>query len=93
MESAPGHVDLEDLSQSMLEAEGVLAVHDLHVWTITSGLISMSGHVTINKETNPEGILDSLNHILKHDFGIAHTTIQLETDSAAKRCNDICAIS
>lgn len=92
MESAPGHVDLEDLSQSILDVPGVLAVHDIHVWTITSGLISMSGHVTFSNEANPEQILDELNHLLEHDFEITHTTIQLETESASRRCNDICTI-
>lgn len=92
MENAPGHVDLEDLSQSMLAVDGVLAVHEMHVWTITSGIISMSGHVTITKEADPERLLDNLKHIIEHHFGIVHTTIQLETESASKRCNDTCAI-
>jgi len=92
MESAPGHVDLEELSQSILGVDGVLAVHEMHVWTITSGIVSMSGHVTINKGADPEQLLDNLKHILEHHFGIAHTTIQLETESASKRCNDTCGI-
>ena len=93
MESAPGHVDLEDLSGSILKVDGVLAVHDMHVWTITSGMISMSGHVIIGQGANSEHVLDNLKHILEHHFGISHTTIQLETESSSKRCNDSCAIS
>lgn len=92
MESAPGHVDLDQLSKSMLNVEGVVAVHDIHVWTITSGMVSMSGHVTITTGTDTQMILDKLNDLLQHDFSIAHTTIQLENESAAKRCKDICAI-
>lgn len=92
MESAPGHVDLEDLSQSILDVDGVGAVHDIHVWTITSGMIAMSGHVTLSTDADSERVLDNLKHILEHHFGISHTTIQLETESASKRCNDICAI-
>ena len=92
MESAPGHVDLEELSNSILEVEGVIAVHDLHVWTITSGMVAMSGHVTVQKDTDSEQILDTLKHLLEHDFSISHTTIQLENEAATKRCNDICAI-
>lgn len=92
MESAPGHVDLEELSRSILNVEGVVAVHDMHVWTITSGMISMSGHVTIAKNANPELLLEQLEQLLQHDFEINHTTIQLENESAAKRCNDICGV-
>lgn len=92
MESAPGHVDLEELSNSFLKVEGVLAVHDLHVWTITSGMVAMSGHVTVQKDANSEQILDNLKHLLEQDFSISHTTIQLETDTATRKCNDICAI-
>lgn len=92
MESAPGHVDLDELSRSMLEVEGVLAVHDLHVWTITSGMISMSGHVTIAAGTDQELTLDRLKNVLEHDFSITHSTIQLENETARRRCNDICAI-
>lgn len=92
MESAPGHVDLEELSKSILRVAGVIAVHDLHVWTITSGMVAMSGHVTVQKDTDSEQILDNLKHLLEHDFSITHTTIQLENEAATKRCNDICAI-
>jgi cobalt-zinc-cadmium efflux system protein len=90
MESAPENVDLQDLSGAILEVDGVLAVHDMHVWTITSGIISMSAHVTIGSKEDPESLLDRLEHLLDHHFGITHTTIQLETESASKRCNDIC---
>jgi cobalt-zinc-cadmium efflux system protein len=92
MESAPGHVDLEDLSQSILGVESVVAVHDMHVWTITSGMVSMSGHVIVRKGADSELVLENLKHILEHHFGITHTTIQLESESASKRCNDVCAI-
>ena len=91
MESAPGHVDLTELSNSILKVGGVIAVHDMHVWTITSGLIAMSGHVTIQKGVDSEKVLDQLNELLEHDFSITHTTIQLETESKAQKCNDICA--
>lgn len=92
MESAPGHVDLEDLSQSILQVDGVVAAHDMHVWTITSGMISMSGHVILGQGADSERVLGSLKDILEHEYGIAHTTIQLESETSSKRCNDICAI-
>lgn len=90
MESAPEHVDLEGLNKAILGVENVLAVHDIHVWTITSGMIAMSGHVTITRNTDTEALLDYLKDLLQNDFGITHTTIQLETEKSATKCVDIC---
>ncbi len=90
MESAPEHVNLQELSDAVLRVENVIAVHDIHVWTITSGMIAMSGHVTITRGTDTEALLDRLKDLLQDDFGITHTTIQLETEKSATRCVDIC---
>ena len=92
MENAPEHVNLEELSRSILAVSSVQAVHDMHVWTITSGIVSMSCHVIMCKEADPECLLADLKHLLEHHFGIVHTTIQVETESSSKICNDTCAI-
>lgn len=78
MEGTPGHVDLGSLRRSMLNVAGVLDVHDIHVWTITSGLDAMSSHVTINKDSDTDSVLSEVTHIVQEVFGIHHTTIQLE---------------
>lgn len=78
MEGTPGHVDLGALRKSMLAVEGVLDVHDIHVWTITSGLDAMSGHVTIDNRAPAEEVLTKVTKILNDDFELHHTTIQVE---------------
>ena len=63
-------------------APGVRRVHDLHVWTLTSGREAMSAHVVVAPDAAPRSILDDLHVILHARFGIDHTTIQVETEPA-----------
>ncbi|MGB3673907.1 MAG: cation diffusion facilitator family transporter [Candidatus Nanopelagicales bacterium] len=83
MESAPTGVDLDEIRAHMAKVPGVVAIHDLHVWTITSGMPSLSAHVTV--EPNPfvdgsgERVLDELKDCLHDCFEIGHTTFQLES--------------
>jgi len=62
----------------MLEVAGVLRVHDLHVWTLTSGREAMSAHVVVADPSDSERLLDELHAVLHARFGIDHTTIQLD---------------
>jgi cobalt-zinc-cadmium efflux system protein len=81
LEGTPGHIDLEAVRGAMLEVEGVEEVHDLHVWTITSGMEAMSGHVVVGDrmERRHSGEILSDLHCLLHDrFGLHHLTIQIE---------------
>jgi cobalt-zinc-cadmium efflux system protein len=64
----------------MREAHGVRAVHDLHVWTLTSGTEAMSAHVLVEDLADGQHVLGDLQQLLGERFGITHTTIQLETD-------------
>ena len=64
----------------MRQVAGVKAVHDLHVWTLTSGLDSMSAHVTVENLTQGDRILGELQRLLKEQFQIGHSTIQLEQE-------------
>lgn len=90
MEGTPGHIDLAALRKSLLSVEGVIEVHDIHVWTITSGLDSMSGHVRIDPNAEAVAVLDRVNKILKDDFHLHHTTIQVE-QAACEGKMDACA--
>jgi cobalt-zinc-cadmium efflux system protein len=90
MEGTPGHIDLAALRKSLLALEGVIEVHDIHVWTITSGLDSMSGHVRIDPNARAEDVLDRVTKILKDDFQLHHTTIQVEQASCEGKM-DACA--
>ena len=59
---------------------GVVSVHDLHVWTISSGLVSLSCHVCKTVEVPSHDLLTALQGVLKRDFGIEHVTIQIEPE-------------
>ena len=64
LEGTPKDVDLTDVRRHILEADGVLDVHDLHAWTITSGLNVVSAHVVIGSGTDPARVLDELSACL-----------------------------
>lgn len=86
MESTPKHVDLDRLREEILATDGVLAVHDLHVWTLTSGYCALSAHVDVyeGRETLP--ILRALVALAQERYAIAHTTFQLEVRTDAAAC-------
>lgn len=63
----------------ILEAPGVTDVHDLHAWTITSGLNVVSAHVSIEPDAQPAAVLDHLCRCLSDIFDVEHSTFQLET--------------
>jgi cobalt-zinc-cadmium efflux system protein len=78
LESAPPTVDVAAVRQAIEAVPGVTDCHDLHVWTITSGLDAASVHVTIAAGTDAHGVLDAVSATLNHDFEIAHTTVQVD---------------
>ncbi len=83
LEGVPPHLDLVEIEQALHGAAGVKRVHDLHVWTLTSGREAMSAHVEVERGTPPAQVLDELHVILHARFGIDHTTIQIETQAPA----------
>lgn len=85
MEGAPAHVNLTSVEESMKALSGVIAVHDLHVWTITSGVEALSAHVTVEGCTPSDKLLAQLQKVLKEQFGIDHTTIQLEGERCERK--------
>lgn len=78
LEGTPGHIDLKSVEEAMRRVNGVKAVHDLHVWTITSGLDTMSAHVAVDDLAEADRILAELNDVLREQFHIDHITLQLE---------------
>lgn len=78
MEGTPITVDQDDVKQTLEEIEGVLDVHDLHIWTITSGLDSLSCHILIEDEKDSQEILQKSINKIRDKFKIEHTTIQIE---------------
>ncbi|HEX5825470.1 MAG TPA: cation diffusion facilitator family transporter [Candidatus Limnocylindrales bacterium] len=79
LEATPKGVDMGHVRQHILEAPGVIEVHDLHAWTITSGMNVVSAHVVLGPEGVPGDVLDHLGRCLSDDFDINHSTFQLET--------------
>jgi len=79
LEATPKGVDMDHVRRHILEAPGVLDCHDLHAWTITSGMNVVSAHVTIADGADPAVTLDALCACLSDDFDIEHSTFQLET--------------
>ena len=65
--------------QHILDAPGVNDVHDLHAWTITSGMNVVSAHVVLSPDAQAGDVLDHLGRCLADDFDINHSTFQLET--------------
>jgi cobalt-zinc-cadmium efflux system protein len=80
LEGAPRHIDVDEVRGAILDGEGVLAVHDLHIWTIASGLVSLSCHVVAKDGPDGSTLLSGINQLLRERFGIDHTTIQLEPE-------------
>ena len=79
LEATPKGVDLDVVRRHILDVAGVEDVHDLHAWTITSGMNVVSAHVVVGPEADPPGVLDELCRCLSGDFDIEHSTFQLET--------------
>jgi cobalt-zinc-cadmium efflux system protein len=79
LEATPKGIDMADVERHIREAPGVIDVHDLHAWTITSGINVVSAHVVLGEDAKPGDILDHLALCLSADFDINHSTFQLET--------------
>jgi cobalt-zinc-cadmium efflux system protein len=82
LEGAPGHIAVADVSGALEHVAGVTAVHDLHVWTITSGMVALSAHIVVSCEgpgcRSHDEILTDAKAMLRDKFHIEHTTIQFE---------------
>jgi cobalt-zinc-cadmium efflux system protein len=78
MEGAPGHIDVEEIERALRAVHGVETVHDLHVWTIASGMISLTGHVVVKDGHRQEDLLHRICELLARRFQIEHATIQIE---------------
>jgi cobalt-zinc-cadmium efflux system protein len=70
---------MDEVRRHVLESPGVAEVHDLHAWTITSGLNVVSAHVVLRPDGVPGDVLDALGRCLSDDFDINHSTFQLES--------------
>lgn len=82
LQVAPPHVDLDAIRHELMELPGVVDVHDLHVWTLTSEMDVASAHVMVGPDADAHGVLDQAR-VLLLEHEIAHATIQVEPDDHA----------
>ena len=79
MEGSPSNIPHEKVKEAILGIKGVTGIFELHIWTITSGMNSLSAHVVIIDTSKAQAILQEINAILEKEFKITHSTIQIET--------------
>jgi cobalt-zinc-cadmium efflux system protein len=89
LDRVPPNVEPANIESRMMAVDGVTRVHDLHVWTVASGLVAMSAHVVVPELATHPGVLRRLEHEMAH-LGIRHVTVQLETgdECVGELCGD-----
>ena len=80
MEGAPSHLDTEAIRAALAGIDGVADVHDLHVWTITSGFVSLSAHLKVRPEAEAKAVLRRAHEAMSSGFKVRHSTFQIETE-------------
>ena len=80
MEGVPAYIDFESVSETLSSIKGVLHIHDLHIWTLSSGSVALSAHVAIHEISDWENILKKLKHSVEHHHHIHHITLQPEPE-------------
>jgi cobalt-zinc-cadmium efflux system protein len=83
LEGAPKGVDARELGRRLAELPGVVEVHDLHVWTITSGFPALSAHVLVERGDDCHARRRELEDVLRREYGIEHTTLQVDHVAAS----------
>ena len=90
LEGTPAHINLSAVEQSILETDGVTGIHDLHVWTISSGIHALSVHINHEDSVAHSDLLAVVRDKLHDRFGIDHLTIQMETANLETEAVYIC---
>jgi cobalt-zinc-cadmium efflux system protein len=80
LQAAPERLDLPSLQSDMASIDGVIGVHDLHVWTLTSEMEVVTAHLVVIAGTETHGVLDRARDLLAQQYGITHATLQVEPD-------------
>lgn len=96
LEAVPSHIDVKEVEEAVNDMAGVIGVHDLHIWTLTSGIYALSGHVVVQDRqvSSCSPVLRSIEEMLERRFRITHTTIQIETEVCPLNgCSLDCAVA
>ncbi|MGI8789049.1 MAG: cation diffusion facilitator family transporter [Pyrinomonadaceae bacterium] len=91
LEGTPAHINLTAVEAAIRQTENVRDVHDLHVWTITSGMEALSVHVVHAPEVSQASLLQTIRKNLHDEFGIDHLTIQMETSGSEQSNGQPCS--
>jgi cobalt-zinc-cadmium efflux system protein len=78
VESAPQHIDVDHIARDLEQIHDVVESHDLHVWTITSGMDAMSVHLQVSPGSDMHSVLDEARDVLRDHHHITHATVQVE---------------
>lgn len=78
MESTPREIDASKLEKGLCELDGVVAIHELHIWAITVGKVLLACHVTITPDSDADHVLDQVIRYIRREYNISHVTIQIE---------------
>ncbi len=81
MEAAPAGVDVNAAGEAICAEAGVRSVHDLHIWTVTSGFGALAAHVVVDRDCDRDLVRQRIEHLLHERFGIDHTTLQMEEEA------------
>ncbi len=82
LDGVPRHLNLQEIAKEVVDIAGIKAVHDLHIWTVSSGFFSMSAHVDLVSGADAEAARRQVHQLLHQKYGIVHTTIQTEAAPA-----------
>lgn len=86
---APERVDIDRLTNALAGLPGVGEVHDVHVWTLTSGMEVASAHLTVGPDCDQSAILASARTLLAEEYQLEHATLQIETGASAMTCREL----
>lgn len=88
VQAAPPHVDVGELRRSLNALDGVVDVHDLHVWTLTSQMDVASAHLVVTSVEHSHSVLDEAQRILRDEYSVSHATVQVEPEDHAE-CSEV----
>lgn len=89
LDAVPKHIKINDVSDFILSQNGVEDIHDLHIWAMSTTQVALTSHLFMPKG-HDDKFIHSLQHELKHKFGISHTTFQIENKKLEINCNSDC---
>lgn len=89
LDAVPKHINLEKVREFLKTQKGVESVHDLHIWAMSTTKVALTAHLIMPKGFN-DVFISNLQEKLKHEFGISHTTFQIENEIIEKECNNDC---